>query len=189
MVRTRVGYAGGAKKDPTYHSLGDHSETIQIDYDPTRISYQELLAVFWSSHSPTMPAWSQQYASFILYHNDEQEELARKSKEREEAKQGRNLYTLIAPYSDFYRAENYHQKYRLRRHSDLLAEFEVIYTSYADFVDSTAVARINGFLGGNGTAETLEAELDDYGLSPEGREKLLELTKLLPSGAFCPTSK
>ena len=48
MVRTRVGYAGGTKKTPTNHSLGDHSKTIQIDYDPTRISYEELLAVFWS---------------------------------------------------------------------------------------------------------------------------------------------
>ena len=136
-----------------------------------------------------MSAWSQQYASLILYHNDEQEELARKSKEGEEAKQGRSLYTSIVPYSDFYRAEDYHQKYRLRRNSDLLEEFEVMYTNYADFVDSTASARINGFLGGNGTAETLAEEIDGYGLSPEGKEKLLELTKLLPSGATCPVRK
>jgi len=53
VIRTRVGYAGGSTNNPTYYNLGDHSETVQIDYDPTRISYEELLEVFWDSHNPT----------------------------------------------------------------------------------------------------------------------------------------
>ena len=76
MVRTRVGYAGGLKENPSYYGLGDHSETIQIDYAPTRISYQELLDVFWSSHNPQQRPWSTQYKSMILYHTDEQKRLA-----------------------------------------------------------------------------------------------------------------
>ncbi len=52
MIRTRVGYAGGSEENPTYYDLGGHTETVEIDYDPTRISYEELLAIFWDSHNP-----------------------------------------------------------------------------------------------------------------------------------------
>ena len=68
MIRTRVGYAGGTTNNPTYRALGDHAETIQVDYDPTQISYEELLEAFWTSHSPTSRPWSRQYASIIFYH-------------------------------------------------------------------------------------------------------------------------
>ena len=187
MVRTRVGYAGGEKESPTYHSLGNHSETIEVDYDPDRISYQELLDVFWASHSPTMPAWSRQYASIIFYHDQEQMRLAEESKERQQANQGRTMYTSIAPHTRFYRAEDYHQKYRLRFQRELMAEFDAMYPNYDDFVDSTAAARLNGLVAGYGTAELLAAELDSYGLSPEGKARLLEVTASLPSGAYCPT--
>lgn len=71
MIRTRVGYAGGSKENPTYYSLGDHSETIQIDYDPTQISYGQLLEVFWNSHNPTYEPWSRQYMSIIFYHSED----------------------------------------------------------------------------------------------------------------------
>ena len=80
MVRTRVGYAGGTKENPTYTSLGDHSEAIRIDYDPTRISYAELLEIFWQSHNCTSRAYSRQYMSIILYHDEEQRKLAEESR-------------------------------------------------------------------------------------------------------------
>ena len=76
VVRTRVGYSGGQRKDPTYRSIGDHSETIQIDYDPARTSYKKLLFIFWQSHDPTHHAWSRQYMSAIFYQNEEQRKLA-----------------------------------------------------------------------------------------------------------------
>lgn len=175
MVRTRVGYAGGSKVDPTYHSLGDHSETIQIDYDPAQISYGELLDVFWASHSPVSRPWSLQYASIIFYHNDEQKRLAEETREREVARLGAPIYTEIRPFSEFYLAEDYHQKYRLRGEPGLLQEFRAIYPDLQDFVDSTAVARANGYAGGHGTLATLEEELDSLGLSPEADHQLLEI--------------
>ena len=174
MVRTRVGYAGGAKEDPTYYSLGDHSETIQIDYDPSQLSYEDLLDVFWASHSPTRPT-SRQYASIIFYHDDDQKQLALTTKDREEAERGSQLYTDIQPYTAFYLAEGYHQKYRLRQVEELVFEFSAIYSDLEDFVNSTAVARVNGYLGGNGSLEQLEREIDQLGLSAEGREKLLQI--------------
>ena len=80
MVRTRVGYTGGTKKNPTYYSLGNHTETLQIDYDPTQLSYEALLALFWDSHNPTNRAWSAQYKAAIFAHNAEQVALAEASK-------------------------------------------------------------------------------------------------------------
>ena len=75
-MSTRVGYAGGAKEDPTYRSLGDHSETIQIIYDPEIISYNELLDIFWQSHNPSLGSFTRQYASIIFYHDDNQKKQA-----------------------------------------------------------------------------------------------------------------
>ena len=95
MVRTRVGYAGGTLVNPTYHRLGDHTESIEVDYDPEVISYEDLLAVFWSSHSPTSRPWSRQYASLILTHDDTQRRLAEESLRREEERRGRKTVVEV----------------------------------------------------------------------------------------------
>jgi peptide-methionine (S)-S-oxide reductase len=171
VIRTRVGYSGGTKVGPTYHSLGDHSETIQIEYDPDQISYEELLDVFWSTHNPTTPSWSRQYASFVFYHDEAQRELAVKTKAQQEAKRG-TLFTEIVPAGTFYPAEDYHQKYYLRNTRELMREFSAIYPNSDDFTASTAAARVNGYIGYNGTCEQLREELDSLGLSSAGQEKL-----------------
>jgi len=170
VIRTQVGYAGGTKDNPTYHSLGDHSETIQIVYDPTRISYEELLDIFWSTHNPTVRPWSRQYASFVFYHDETQRELALKTKAQQETRRG-TIFTEIVPAGTFYPAEAYHQKYRLQQ-SSLMQEFTEIYPNHDDFVASTATARVNGYLGGAGTCEQLREELDGLGLTAAGQDKL-----------------
>jgi peptide-methionine (S)-S-oxide reductase len=175
VIRTRVGYAGGSKENPTYYSLGDHSETIQIDYDPTQISYRQLLEVFWNSHNPIYESWSRQYMSIIFYHSEEQKRLAIETKESEEARLGRHIFTEIVPFSEFYLAEDYHQKYYLRQEPVLMAEFRAIYPATEDFIASTAVARVNGYVGGYGELATLEKELGLLGLSEAGRQRLLEI--------------
>jgi len=177
VVRTRVGYAGGTKENPTYRDLGDHAETIQIDYDPTVVSYEELLDVFWSSHSPTARAPSRQYISIIFYHNDEQRRLAMETRDREAARVGGEIYTEIVPASEFTLAEAYHQKYQLRQVPDLMAEFSAIYPEDDDddFVSSTAAARVNGYLAGYGTCQGLREQVDSLGLSEAGGAKLLRM--------------
>jgi peptide-methionine (S)-S-oxide reductase len=171
VIRTRVGYAGGTKENPTYRDLGDHSETIQIEYDPTQISYEELLDVFWNTHTPTSRPWSRQYASIVFYHDEAQRELALKTKEQQEAKRG-TIFTQIVPAGTFYPAEDYHQKYYLRNARDLTREFSAMYPDGGDFAGSTAAARVNGYLGGNGTCEQLQEELDSLGLSSASQDKL-----------------
>jgi len=163
VVRTRVGYAGGTTESPTYHIWGDHTETIQIDYDPTLISYEQLLEIYWDSHNPTVQPRSRQYMSIVFYHNSEQRELAMETKQLEEASSGRRVYTEVIPFSEFHLAEDYHQKYYLQQVPELMKELIAIYPNFADFIDSTAVARINGYVGGYVTFQALQEQLNSFG--------------------------
>jgi methionine-S-sulfoxide reductase len=174
VVRTRVGYAGGTLENPTYHRLGDHTETLQIDYDPGRISYEKLLELFWSEHDPTSRAWSTQYKAAVFYHDDEQKRQAEESRERLAAKLKRRVFTEVIPFSRFYPAEAYHQKYYLRQNRRLLQELQRYYPQDAELMNSTAAARVNGYLGRFGTAEELKAEIDRIGLSEEAKRELLD---------------
>jgi len=174
VVRTRVGYGGGTTKKPAYRSIGDHSEALQIDYDPSRITYERLLDIFWMSHDPGMRPWSTQYRAVIFYHDEAQKRLALASREREAAKRKERIYTEVLPFTGFTLAEDYHQKYRLQQEPDLLARFDAIYPSMKDFVNSTAVARVNGFLGGYGSRELLEEEINSYGLPAREKQQLLD---------------
>jgi methionine-S-sulfoxide reductase len=177
VIRTRVGYSGGQQKDPTYRSIGDHSETIEIDYDPTRLSYKKLLSVFWHSHNPTQRSWSQQYKSAIFYHNDEQRQLALETQAFEEQQRNQKIQTEILPFTQFYLAEDYHQKYGLRGNIDLMGEFKAMYPRNIDFVNSTAAARVNGYISGHGTLEEIKATIENLGLSTGGQERLLAISK------------
>jgi peptide-methionine (S)-S-oxide reductase len=123
---TSVGYTGGWFPNPTYDIVctdrTGHAEAVQIQYDPNEISYEELLKVFWSIHNPTTrnrqgPDVGAQYRSMILFHTPEQEAIAKRSKEELE-RSGRfknRIVTEIVPASQFYKAEEYHQKYHQKR--------------------------------------------------------------------------
>ena len=176
MLRTRVGYAGGTKANPTYYDLGNHTEAVQVEYDPSQISYDELLAVFWDSHAATQRSFSRQYASLILYHDDEQRRLAEESKTREQERVGR-IYTEIVPVGTFYQAEQYHQKYYLTANQALILTLRGIYPSDQQFVDSTVVARLNGYAGGHGSEVDVQQELVRLGLSKEQSVELVQLTR------------
>ena len=136
MIRTRVGYAGGSKDNPTYYSLGDHTETVQIDYDPEKLSYDDLLKVFWSTHNPCYRPYSRQYASLILYHNDQQKKAALRTKQAEVNRRREKVHTEVLPLSRFYLAEDYHQKYYLQSRQVFKSHFRSIYPDLKNFVDS-----------------------------------------------------
>lgn len=174
-----MGYSGGTQKNPTYHSLGDHTETIQMDFDPAKISYARLLEIFWASHQPTENPWSRQYMKAVFYHDEAQKRQAEASREKVAAKLGSRVTTQILPATPFYLAEDYHQKYALRRRApEIVREYRAIYPDMSDFVNSTAVARINGYLGGFGDFALFQAEMDLLGLSPAGREKVSAMKHL-----------
>jgi len=186
VVRTRVGYAGGKKPDPTYRNMGDHTETVQLDYDPAKITYRELLGVFWTGHDPTRRNWYRQYASIIFFHTEEQRRLAEETKARLAKERRSTIYTEIVPYRGFTLAENYHQKHALQQFPEFEEELRNVYPSPREFVASTAVARVNGYLGGEGSFPALRKELDGLGLSPASQERLRELVQQHKGGEACP---
>jgi len=119
---TAVGYIGGQLPNPTYEEVctdkTGHAEAVEVDYDPDKISYKELLDVFWANHNPTTlnrqgPDVGIQYRSAIFYHNEKQKEIAENSKESLEksGKYDSPIVTEIVPATTFYKAEEYHQKY------------------------------------------------------------------------------
>ena len=174
MVRTRVGYAGGTTPSPTYDAIGDHTETVEVDYDPAVIGYADLLEVFWGHHSPCRRGASRQYQAVVFVHDDEQAELARASRAEAAERLGRPLdaiTTEVRPSTGFTLAEDYHQKFYLQG-SDVFAELEARYGDMAALVRSTAGARLNGYLGGHGTRAQLERDLERLDLSEEAEALL-----------------
>jgi peptide-methionine (S)-S-oxide reductase len=126
VIETAVGYAGGQTENPTYKEVctdrTGHAEVVEVEYDPSKVSYGQLLDVFWSSHDPTQvnrqgPDYGTQYRTVIFYHDDEQKAESEASKQKLEAsgRFPRPIATQIVPAGPFYRAEEYHQRYLEKR--------------------------------------------------------------------------
>jgi peptide-methionine (S)-S-oxide reductase len=124
VVKTTVGYMGGTVKDPTYGQvctrLTGHAEVCQVEYDPKQVSYEDLLEVFWSAHDPTQknrqgPDVGTQYRSVIFYHTEEQRTAAEQSLKEEQKNHQKHIMTGIVKAQAFYPAEEYHQKYLMKR--------------------------------------------------------------------------
>ena len=126
VTETAVGYAGGDMPNPTYKDVctdeTGHAEVVQVTFDPSKVSYEQLLDVFWKIHDPTQvnrqgPDFGTQYRTAIFFHSPEQEAAAKQSRAALEAsgKFRRPVATEITPAAEFYRAEEYHQKYLQKR--------------------------------------------------------------------------
>jgi peptide-methionine (S)-S-oxide reductase len=111
--------------------------------------------------------------SIIFYHDEEQRRRAVLTKDRQEASRKRKVQTIIISAGLFYPAEDYHQKYYLRSKPSVMKEFNALYSSSTDFVNSTATAKVNGFLGGNGTIGDLKADLEDMKLAPDVIDRII----------------
>ena len=151
VVRTRVGYAGGTTPAPTYHDLGDHTEVVQVEYDPTMLSYADLLDAFWSGHDPRSSPRTRQYRNVILVDSAVHRQAAERTRREVASRIGGAVETAVEDLDSFYLAEPYHQKYELRSTPVLGDE---LVDRYGDgLVDSTAAARLNGFVAGHGSEE------------------------------------
>lgn len=122
VISTQVGYTGGSIENPTYEQVCSgrtgHAEAVAVEYDPSRVSYEDLLNVFWENHDPTTlnrqgPDVGAQYRSAIFFHSPEQEAAARASMEtlQRSGKYKKSIVTEITAAPQFYRAEEYHQQY------------------------------------------------------------------------------
>ena len=126
VISTRVGYTGGNLSNPTYKDVctdrTGHAEAVEVEYDPAKVSYDQLLEIFWDNHDPTQlnrqgPDFGTQYRSAIFYHSREQEQGAQASKLALEksGRYSRPIVTEIVPATTFYQAEDYHQQYLGKR--------------------------------------------------------------------------
>jgi peptide-methionine (S)-S-oxide reductase len=98
------------------------------------------------------------------------------TKALEESRRSKKIQTDILPFGKFYFAEDYHQKYQLRQRRQLMTEFKAIYSENIDFVNSTAAARVNGYVGGHGKPEEITANIENLGLSIAGQKRLLQIS-------------
>jgi len=126
VLDAAVGYSGGRTENPSYQDVctdtTGHAEVVQVTFDPEKLSYDQLLDVFWTIHDPTQvnrqgPDYGRQYRTAIFFHSPEQEAAAKKSKQALEAsgKMRRPIATEITPAAPFWRAEEYHQRYLEKR--------------------------------------------------------------------------
>ena len=124
VTDTAVGYMGGTVDNPTYEQVctdrTGHAEVVQVEYDPDEVSYEQLLDTFWEKHDPTQmnrqgPDVGSQYRSVVFFHTPEQQEQALASKAGIQAESADPVVTEIEPASDFWRAEEYHQQYLVKR--------------------------------------------------------------------------
>lgn len=149
VVRTTVGYTGGSKLNPEYRSLGDHAESILIEYDPRLINFRQLLEVFWSSHDSRQvfgqgPDVGNQYRSIIFINGTEESRLASVSKEREQSKSRSSIVTTqIQQLGTFYPAEPEHQKFELKRNPFLLQLIGNL--AEEELEKSSLAAKLNGY--------------------------------------------
>jgi hypothetical protein len=147
---------------------------LQVDYDPSQISFERLLEEFWSSPNSCERSGIRQYMSVIFYHNEEQHQAALASRQRESAKRSQGIATPIVPAEAFTVAEDYHQKFYLRQCSPLAREVSARYASARDFMNSTIAMKLNAYLAGHGTRKMLDSEISSFGLSEIGRKTLRE---------------
>ena len=124
VTRTTVGYTGGSLDRPSYEDVctdrTGHAEAVLVEFDPQRVSYDDLLSVFWSTHDPTQlnrqgPDVGSQYRSAVFVHDEEQGRAARESKERVQSRSDRPVVTEIVPAGTLWPAEDYHQRYLEKR--------------------------------------------------------------------------
>lgn len=151
--------------------MGDHTETVDVDYDPQETDYSALLKIFWKNHDPTSNC-TRQYMSAIFYHDEEQKFSAEKTLAAEQKRFSEPIKTSILPFKEFYEAENYHQKYLLQRHPALVNALDV--DPGEDLIRSHVAARINGYVGGYGTVARFDKEWKTWGITDKMADYIRE---------------
>lgn len=175
VMKTRVGYAGGTTMNPTYRNMGDHTETIEIEFDHSIISYEQVLKQFWSNHYPNRDEYKgRQYISILFYHSEAQARTIQTVKVEMEKQLGETIETEIQPYQMFFQAEDRHQKYYLKRYPKALEQLNDLYPREELLLNSTFAARLNGFVKGFSNQTSLLNEIKTWNISKENSEKLTQ---------------
>lgn len=181
VVRTRVGYAGGTVPDPTYRRMGDHTETVDIEFDPHILPLETILKLFWDNHKPVNINGykDRQYQSLLLYRDERQKEAMASAAALRQPANGEppddpDARTEIAPFRTFYEAEERHQKYYVKRYPDAVRKLGELYRfDPSGGLGSTLAARLNGVAKGYANARAVREEIATWPASPEQKRLLL----------------
>ncbi|WP_205254390.1 peptide-methionine (S)-S-oxide reductase [Halorubellus sp. JP-L1] len=150
VVRTRTGYAGGTDPDPTYERIGDHSEVVQVDYDPAETTFEALVETAVAEHDPTRQPAKRQYHHVLFYESDEERATVERALDALAVPQ---VETRVEPLESFAVAEPYHQKFNLRGKRWATDAFDDAGYDRADVRESPAAAKLNAVLAGRDVPE------------------------------------
>jgi len=186
VIRSRVGYCGGTTPEPTYRRVcsnpewQDWAEAVQVDFDPKLTSYEDLLNLFWKSHTFEMGSGKRQYMSAIFAHNEEQLEAARVSHAQKVSEKKGRVSTVVEEATDFWEAEAYHQKWLLQRKANWFRALEL--SDAREMIESPAACRLNAYAGQAIDAAAMVRYTQGWGekegVTDEVRQNVLRRLKL-----------
>jgi peptide-methionine (S)-S-oxide reductase len=148
VVRTRVGYAGGTKANPSYEVLGDHTEVVQVEYDPEQVTFAELLDRAFELHDPSHQTQKRQYQNIVFTATERQKDQLEQYLESN-GYDADTLATRLESLSEFHVAERYHQKFNLRGKRWITDVFDAAGYDGADVRESPAAAKLNAHVAGH----------------------------------------
>ncbi|TVY07130.1 peptide-methionine (S)-S-oxide reductase MsrA [Paenibacillus cremeus] len=179
VIRTRVGYAGGTTPAPTYRMLGDHTETVELDFDPGLVSLEAILGLFWDHHHPPNinEYKGRQYLSLVLYRDELQQSIIFKVIEDRRREGKGRTETEIASFKGFYIAEERHQKYYLKRYPDAVRKLGPLYPTPEDLTNATLAARLNGLAKGFTNLTFVIQDIQKWPIDEDERATLIRLVQ------------
>ena len=158
---TTVGFAGGTTPDPTYQTVGDHVETVEVVYDPEQLSYPALLEYFWKHHNAHAKPLFRQYASAVFTTTPNETENAKSLRDRKRSAEGEPLLTAVFPLQTFYPADLSHQKHYLQQDPELA---ELLPREGSSRWSTRLAVKLNALLGSGGGRKELHSALRELGV-------------------------
>ncbi|KEJ00771.1 methionine-S-sulfoxide reductase [Clostridium botulinum A2B7 92] len=177
VVKTYVGYTGGNTLFPTYNSIGDHLETLEVYYDSSKIAFENLLTIFEKNHNYIVRPNLLQYYSAIFYNNENEKELCLDWKKNKKEELKTEVLTRISPIEKFYYAEFYHQKYYIQLEPVIMSNLRSKFSTGNDLISSPLCHKLNAYLAGYGSLKELNKEIEDFNLSEDAKNRLLSIVE------------
>ena len=175
VLRTRVGYTGGQLTTPSYDNLGNHIEVFEVDYDPEKISYEDLVNYYFSAYDATERPFSRRVHSVIYYRNENEKTIAQGVKGSLEKTLGRGVFTEVDAMEDFYLAEAEEQLLYLKVETSIYHELTQIFPDYEQQLLSILASKLNGHIAGYGTEDSLEELLKASSLSEASQLRMRQI--------------
>ncbi|NFK80241.1 peptide-methionine (S)-S-oxide reductase [Clostridium botulinum] len=177
VVKTYVGYTGGNTLFPTYNSIGDHLETLEVYYDSSKIAFENLLTIFEKNHNYIVRPNLLQYYSAIFYNNENEKELCLDWKKNKKEELKTEVLTRISPIEKFYYAEFYHQKYYVQLEPVIMSNLRSKFSTGNDLISSPLCHKLNAYLADYGSLKELNKEIEDFNLSEDAKNRLLSIVE------------